>query len=242
MRFNIGLDELSLRLQFDINYYRIQHQPIWLNRELSLDEARDICFLVLQRIVHESMLWREKEKQSALELLDALFTRAYPGYAHIDDSPEDDHCVADDFYCTVLDRLYLSLCDIVGGFNVDGCRTWNILSIRRNDGVVSRTETVTVMDVETKIEYQDLVVHKDIISAGAVIVNEGDYRIMDWTRRMKSGEWGSSRTKSAPAPAENKQTSTDFEDVNKSVLAQHRRNSGMLGISTFGKKRLAQRQ
>lgn len=242
MRFIIGLDEHCQRLSADIDHWRKRKDAVFLDRSLSMAEARDFCFAVLRQIFNDSMLWREREGKNALAFLDDSFAALYPNYATVGDLPEHYYNAANDFYIEVLDPLYLALQRIVETVNQGELRTWNVIHITRRDAITRRDQTV--VNEHGKECYVGT--EETVLQANVLIVIDGDFRILDWQRRTRSGEWKHRHPRSSKAkPREDKLTreaqenSDRFDDINNQVLQQTAalRKSKTLGIRTLGRTR-----
>ncbi len=249
MRFQLPLTEHIECLISDVNFYRSHYQNDLITGPLSEAHAVGIIQCVIQVQFNQAMRWANEPAGGRCDA-DQAVRQAYPEFY-----PDEDHArSARHFYYKVLEPFYERLQTLVDGF-VGGHHTWDVLHVSFRQiklRVPVAVEAFGASDQQLAIAGSDLIAGEyaaavenaggtTITSRGLVgldyedrlgpwmleIDNEGDYRIMDWTRRYERGEIELDGTDPLDS---------QWAEANTATLAELRRSPlTRVNARTFGK-------
>lgn len=215
MRFTLGLDPHAETLKHLMDLYLARSGPRQvITRSLTLDEARDICYEILASVVSKSMRWSRSDRDP-WKSIDEAMGAIYPAWLQEDGTLSQE---GTEVLETVIDETYCDLANIVADL-LGEPNTWHVIRVLRHNHMLKN----------------------EIVGVTITLLDEGDFRILDWKRRMRSGQWRLEDQFLTESRDFNENTVSDgerpedMERLNSYIAKEQTRMSPTGGISTLGK-------
>jgi hypothetical protein len=209
MRFSYPLADAVARLRGDVDFYRRRYRSDIVTGPLTDEQAQEIIQTILEILFNQAMQWAVEPPGGRCDA-DDVIRKAYPAfYPDADNGKSARH-----FYYKALAPFYEYLQSIVDSI-VGGHHTWDVLHVQfRQIKLRTPVQVEAFGDALHDIVRSELIGNEfaqAVESAGGrtavasrgmtgtdyierpgpwimEVDNEGDYRVLDWTRRHARGE------------------------------------------------------
>jgi hypothetical protein len=208
--YKLSMDYFAGLLQASMERQRAKGKIQWMgNTPLDMSQALQIAYDMFVRVIEDEMIWVKGDGTAWWVSFYKACEKHIPNWPSDDGGDESVREQLDAIYTDVFDPLFLTMSDTLDQMGI--ARTWDVLSFKCR----------LIRNLEGHV-----------VDLTVVVENTGDYRVLDWQRRMKSGEW---QRDPLPTHSETQMHEDEYASANRESLRIIRQDGALGRIVTFGK-------